>query len=85
MIVKTQVVVVITLTQISLYIRVDKENLLEFLLLALHVKTQVVIAITLTQISLYIRVDKENSLESSLDCAQYLYKSEYLYMFTDPT
>jgi len=30
--VKTQVVVAITLTQISLYVKVDKENLLEFLL-----------------------------------------------------
>jgi len=32
--VKTQVVVVITLTQISLYVRVDKENSLEFPLIS---------------------------------------------------
>jgi len=43
------------------------------------------VVITLTQISLYVRVDKENLLKSSLDCIQYLYKSDYLYMFTDPT
>ena len=33
MTVKTQVVVVVTLTQILLYVRVDKENLLEFSLI----------------------------------------------------
>jgi len=49
------------------------------------VKTQVVVVITLTQISLYVRVDKENSLESSLDCVHYLYMSNYLFLFTDPT
>ena len=32
--VKTQVVVAITLTQISLYVRVDKENSLEFSLVS---------------------------------------------------
>ena len=34
--VKTQVVVAVTLTQISLYIRVDKENSLESLLNCVH-------------------------------------------------
>jgi len=39
--VKTQVVVAITLTQISLYVRVDKENLLEFPLIGLAIYTQI--------------------------------------------
>ena len=39
--------------------------------------------VTLTLITLYVRVNKENSLESLLDCVRYLYKSNYLYMFTD--
>jgi len=45
--VKTQVVVVITLTQISLYVRVDKENSLELPLvcctLLIHVRLFVLI------------------------------------------
>jgi len=49
------------------------------------VKTQVVVVVTLTQISLYVRVDKENSLESLLDCVHYLYMSDCLSLFTDPT
>jgi len=34
---------------------------------------------------LYVRVDKENSLESLLNYDQYLYRFDYLYMFTDLT
>jgi len=41
--IKTQVVVVIILTQISLYVRVDKENLLEFPLIGLAIYTQICI------------------------------------------
>jgi len=37
--VKTQVVIVITLTQISLYVRVDKKNSLEFPLIGLATYT----------------------------------------------
>ena len=32
-----------------------------------------------------VRVDKENSLEFLLFCVHYLYKSDYLSLFTDPT
>jgi len=41
--------------------------------------------VTLTQIVLYVRVNKENSLEFLLFGVYYLYKSNYLYMFTDLT
>jgi len=41
--------------------------------------------VTLTRITLYVRVDKENSLGSLLNYDRYLYRSDYLYMFTDPT
>jgi len=31
-----------------------------------------------------LEFDKENSLESSLNCVHYLYKFDYLFLFTDP-
>jgi len=42
-------------------------------------------SVTLTRITLYVRVDKENLLEPSLNYDHYLYRSNYLYMFTDLT
>jgi len=42
-------------------------------------------SVILTRIALYVRVDKENSLESLLDCVHYLYMSDCLSLFTDPT
>ena len=41
--------------------------------------------VTLIIIPLFIRVNKENLLKFSLDCVHYLYKSNYLSMFTDTT